>query len=377
MHFSNFLLLASTVSGAAIEKRQTGNYFNHAHNAIKKLDTYYKTPTPVPWTPGWWNNAQIVTLLADLRTKDNSPFIKKYTDGDNSVLSQVLSSQARDSDGALDYTRYFDDRLWWTISLIKTYDVTKDNKYIVAARRTFKRVAADVDFAPCGLMYNAYSDQQYRGSSTITSGLYVEAAAMLATRTPGLKKNYLNKARKEWNEMYPLVYKDGLIQGDGIQKEADGSCFNNFAHLTYLDGTGMSALVALYEATNNATYLDLADAIASNLIAQKTSEVTNGIATEYCDPAMDCANADIIQFKGIMQRGFYEVWRARPTAANGAIPQYLKNNADSVWNKSRGKGGLLGSSWAGPFKRYPTADFQVAGHSSATMALVYAYLVNH
>ncbi|KAF2226562.1 hypothetical protein BDZ85DRAFT_256377, partial [Elsinoe ampelina] len=102
--------------------------------------------------------------------------------------------------------------------------------------------------------------------------------------------------------------------------------------------------------------------------------IVNGIAQEYCDADFSC-NGDTGMFKGIMMRGFYEVYKARPSVGGGGIPQLLKNNADSIWNNARNtKNNMLGLNWSGPFKASTQIDYRLTYHISATMALVYASL---
>ncbi|PNS19132.1 Vigilin 1 [Sphaceloma murrayae] len=373
MHLTSFILLASAVTGHVITERADNPYREKAYKAINKLQSFYNTPSPTPWSPGWWNSAQCLTLIADLRKQDNSAFMKKLTDNYAGVFDTVERDQAKDSNGALDYTAWFDDRLWWTIALIKTYDVTGQQKYIQSARRTFQRVAADTSRAPCGLLYNAY-ERVGRHSSAITTLLYIEAAALLAKRTPTQQKNYMDKARKQWAEVKNLILVDGYIQGDVLSQQSDGTCTNNYAHLTYQEGVAMAALVAMADVTGNQDLLNTAETIASKVLSGEHGFVVNGVAKEYCDDDFSCGG-DVAQFKGILQRGVYTLWKVRPNAANGTIPDYLKFNADSIWNNNRGSGGLLGLNWSGPFKRPDGVDLQLATHSSATMALVYASLV--
>lgn len=377
MHFTALaslcgLALAQYVSGSPLVERANNPNQDRAHTAIKSMQRpqYFKTPSPAAWTIGWWNNAQCVTLLADLRATDNSPFLRQLTDGEQGIFNVTWRDQARDSNGALTYTRWFDDRLWWAVAQIKVYDVTKNPQYLVTARKTFALVDKDDVKAPCGLYNNAYPDVPH-GSSTITQALYIEVAALLAARSPNQKAEYLKKANKAWAELKKLTYIDGLIQGDGIQGDGN-TCSNNHAFLTYQEGVAMAAMVAMKQATGNDKWLDIGQSIAEKTISGKYGMLVDGIAKEFCDDDYSC-NGDTAQFKGIMMRGFLAMHKARPSTANGAIPAMLKKNAASIWKNNRDKKNqILGLKWAGPYKRYDQVDYRLAAHVSATMALVYA-----
>ncbi|KAF4552300.1 Hypothetical protein D9617_10g072810 [Elsinoe fawcettii] len=382
MHFTTVaglcgLVFSQAASANPLVERANPSYQNMAHTAIKVMmkPGYYKAPNPAPWQVGWWNNAQVITLLADLRTQDNTKYLKNLVDGKNGLFNYTVFNEARNAQGALDYTRWFDDRLWWVVALIKTYDITKQNYYLATARKTFARVDKDVGRAPCGLMNNAYPDVPH-GSSTITQELYVEAAALLAVRVPKQKTMYLNKATTAWQELKNLTYLDGFIQGDAIR--GDGTtekCYNNYAHLTYMEGVGMAAMVAMYEATKDTQYLDIGQSIAEKTLSPQYGLVVNGTAHEGCDDDFSC-DGDLGMFKGIMQRGFWTIHKARPTTANGTIPKFLKANADSIWNKARDtKSNLIGLNWAGPYKYNDRVDYRLTYHISGAMGLVYASLV--
>ncbi|KAG9720615.1 hypothetical protein KCU59_g17509, partial [Aureobasidium melanogenum] len=152
---------------------------------------------------------------------------------------------------------------------------------------------------------------------------------------------------------------------------------NNHAFLTYIEGVALQALVALYHATNDASYLTTADTLATELLSGKYGMMdSNKIAQEFCDSDLSC-NPDEAQFKGIMMRGLRTLRDAKPSAAGGQIQSFLTKNADSIWNNSRQSGtNLLGEKWAGPFALGSSQALQLSSHSSATMALVQAALAS-
>jgi predicted alpha-1,6-mannanase (GH76 family) len=378
---SSSLLLAATTSAlpTELEPRATNQnqYLTNSHTAITELQTFYNSPRPGFWSAGWWNTANCLTLLADLRAKDSSSFLTSITDGPNGVFKHTLSSQGKDSTGALNWDDFFDDQLWWVVALIKTYDVTKDVSFLKTANVTFSSVNLNNKPSnnPCGGLANAYPSEKYLvKSSTIATVLYVEAAALLATRYPAQSTYFINLAKTQWSWLTKNILIDGIMQGDGLTGSPP-SCGNNHAFLTYIEGVALQALVALYHATNDASYLTTADTLATKLLSGKYGMMdTNKIAQEFCDADASC-NPDTAQFKGIMMRGLRTLRDAKPDAAGGQIKLFLARNADSIWANSRQSGSnLLGEKWAGPFALGSSQALQLSSHSSATMALVQAAL---
>lgn len=368
-----FLLSNTPFSSAGVipERRSTSApYLANAHTAITRMQQFYNSPRPGFWTNGWWNSAQCLTLLADLRQQDSSTFLTSITDGPNGVFQHTLASQNRDSTGALAWDDYFDDQLWWVMALLKTYDVTGNHTFLTVANASFTSVALnDAVSTPCGGLYNAYPQQSGRvASSTIATVLYVEAAAMLATRIPALKTHFINLAVNQWSWISKNLLINGIIQGDSL---TGNTCNNNHAFLTYIEGVAISALVWLNDATGQASYLTTAETIANNTMSGKFGMVDNGIVTEYCDASLSC-DPDEAQFKGVLMRGLKMLAFTNPKACGGNIPSFVKKNANSIWANSRGSDNLLGEAWAGPFSQASDTATQLASHSSATMALVMA-----
>lgn len=367
-----FLLNGVSTSASVIPERRSTSapYLANAHAAITRMQQFYNTPRPGFYTNGWWNSAQCLTLLADLRQEDSSTFLTSITDGTNGVFQHMLASQNRDSTGALAWDDYFDDQLWWVVALLKTYDVTGSTTFLTAANESFTSITLhDTVSTPCGGLYNSYPQQSGRvASSTIATALYVEAAAMLATRIPALKSHFIGLATTQWNWIAKNLLIDGIIQGDSL---TGTTCSNNHAFLTYIEGVSISALVWLYDATGQASYLSTAETIANNTMSGKFGMVDNGIVTEYCDATLTC-DPDEAQFKGVLMRGLKMLAWTNPKACGGTIPSFVKKNAASIWANSRGSDNLLGEAWAGPFSRASDNATQLASHSSATMALVMA-----
>lgn len=111
-----------------------------------------------------------------------------------------------------------------------------------------------------------------------------------------------------------------------------GTCTNNNGTTwTYNQGVILSGLALLYNATGNATLLDVAQKIADATIQKLI--YSDGILKEPCEP--NC-NDDQKIFKGIFVRHLAYLIPYLTDAAH--IQQYgafLQQNADSVWTSRR------------------------------------------
>ncbi|CAF1396515.1 unnamed protein product, partial [Rotaria sordida] len=174
---------------------------------------------------------------------------------------------------------------------------------------------------------------------------------------------YLDWALKEWQ----WFERSGLINGDylindglsssnqaistshegNLDRLTDGTCLNNNGTTwTYNQGVILSGLALLYNATRNATLLDIAQKIADATIQRLT--YSDGILKEPCEP-----NCDFNQklFKGIFVRHLAYLIPYLTDAAH--IQQYrsfLQQNAESVWTSRRCEvDGLYSLIWSNQF----------------------------
>ncbi|KAI1113141.1 glycoside hydrolase family 76 protein [Nemania sp. NC0429] len=359
-------------------------YNNNTVAAINTLQTWYNQGTGLWDTTGWWNSANVLTVLADYAVENpesaaslNIPSVIQNT-YDQAQKTTIQAIKAFNSAGLpiSTYLRvpirsklskrgfdnflndYYDDEGWWALALIRSHDVgaygLENQKYLEAAMEIFEDMKGGA--SKCG---GIYWSKVGTYTNAIANELYLKVAASLANRVPGRKDYYLDIAKKEWAwfKSSGIINKDHLIN-DGL----DEDCKNNgMKTWTYNQGVILGALVELSKASGDASLLTEASSIATAAIVHLTKD---GILYEGCEP--DCG-ADGAQFKGVFMRNLCALQQAAPQEP---FKSFLLKNADAIWAKDRNSKNELGPTWNGPFS---TAS--AGTHSSAMDALVAAVAV--
>ena len=103
--------------------------------------------------------------------------------GDDShagVISTTFTAAQRQHAGFVN--TYYDDNAWWALAWIAAFDLTRDSRYLEAARTIFARnTAAWDDSCGGGLRWHAKSTYK----NAITNELFFTLAALLHQRAPG------------------------------------------------------------------------------------------------------------------------------------------------------------------------------------------------
>jgi predicted alpha-1,6-mannanase (GH76 family) len=312
------------------------------------LQRWYHPSTGLWQGTGWWNSANALTAVI------------RYTKltGDSShagVIGTTFTAAQRQH--AQFINDYYDDNGWWALAWVAAYDLTRDNRYLNAARTIFARNMAAWNDTSChgGLPWNTTSSYK----NAITNELFLTLAALLHQRTPGDQVSYLTWAQKEWDwfSARGLIGPGGLVN-DGLT----AACQNNDGTTwTYNQGVILGGLAALFEITGDRGYLTQGESIASAAVSRLTSQ---GILAEPCEPSAAGCNGDQAQFKGIFARYLYDFWLQSRQPAYRA---FILANASSVLDHGRNAAHQFGLRWAGPFDR---AD--AARQSSALDVLIAA-----
>jgi predicted alpha-1,6-mannanase (GH76 family) len=312
------------------------------------LQRWYHPSTGLWQGTGWWNSANALTAVI------------RYTKltGDSShagVIGTTFTAAQRQH--AQFINDYYDDNGWWALAWVAAYDLTRDNRYLNAARTIFARNMAAWNDTSChgGLPWNTTSSYK----NAITNELFLTLAALLHQRTPGDQVSYLTWAQKEWDwfSARGLIGPGGLVN-DGLT----AACQNNDGTTwTYNQGVILGGLAALFEITGDRAYLTQGESIASAAVSRLTSQ---GILAEPCEPSAAGCNGDQAQFKGIFARYLYDFWLQSRQPAYRA---FILANASSVLDHGRNAAHQFGLRWAGPFDR---AD--AARQSSALDVLIAA-----
>ncbi|KAJ8129532.1 hypothetical protein O1611_g4100 [Lasiodiplodia mahajangana] len=352
--------------------------------AIHTLQSWYNQGTGLWDTTGWWNSANVLTMLADYAVENPSsaaslsiPSVIQNT-YEQAQKTTVQASKAFNAAGLpiSTYVRvskrsdlskrgfdnflndYYDDEGWWALALIRSHDVgvygLGDQKYLEAAMEIFEDMKGGA--SECG---GIYWSKVGTYTNAIANELYLKVAASLANRVPGQKDYYLDIANKQW----AWFKSSGMINGDNLINDGlDDNCKNNgMKTWTYNQGVILGALVELSKATGDASLLTEASTIATAAIVHLTKD---GVLYEGCEP--DCG-ADGAQFKGVFMRNLRSLQQAAP---QDAFKSFLLKNADAIWANDRNSNNQLGPTWNGPF-----ATASAGTQSSAMDALVAAVAV--
>ncbi|KAF9895270.1 hypothetical protein FE257_000173 [Aspergillus nanangensis] len=356
----------------------TNTYQAHAKAGVETLQGWYNKSTGLWDTAGWWVSANCMTALADMTELDSS-MLESSTSVFENTLSRAPAYKSQpvlrimSPDQQLDTGKtvhganegsstdfingFYDDEGWWALGFIKAYDVTHDAKYLTAATRIFEDMTTGWG-ATCG---GVWWDKAHTANAAIANEIFLSTAAHLARRVPGKKGYYLHWAEKEWE-----WFRDsGLINDqDTINDGLDlASCRNNGETVwSYNQGVILGGLVELSRATYDTSMIETAHKIATGAI--KALSDGNGVLHESCDP--DCTG-DGTQFKGIFMRNLQRLQEESP---RDYIRDFLRRNADSIWENDRGDGNKFGAAFAGP---YATAN--ASTQSAASDALIAAAAV--
>ena len=107
---------------------EVGHLDQRAALAIQALQTWYDLDTGLYKTTGWWNSANVITLLADYSKVTQS---REY----DFVFSNTLSRAQKSSPGFIN--KYYDDEGWWALAWIDVCRITHDPRYLEVAKSVF------------------------------------------------------------------------------------------------------------------------------------------------------------------------------------------------------------------------------------------------
>jgi predicted alpha-1,6-mannanase (GH76 family) len=324
-----------------------------AKAGIAALQRWYDPSSGLWRGTGWWNCANALTAVIR--------YIKLTGDGSHTgVLGTTFTATQRQHAGFIN--DYYDDNGWWALAWVAAFDVTRDSRYLDAARTIFARNVTAWD-GTCGggLRWNTASTYK----NAITNELFLTLAALLHQRTPGDQGSYLRWAQREWE----WFSSSGLIGPGGLVNDGlTAACQNNAGPTwTYNQGVILGGLAALFEITGDRGYLTQGESIAGAAIARLTTlgpAGSPGILAEPCEAAAAGCDEDQAQFKGIFARYLYDFWLQSRQPAYRA---FILANARSIWDHDKNAADQFGLRWAGPFDR---AD--PARQSSALDALTAA-----
>lgn len=206
-----------------------------------------------------------------------------------------LTASYKDNWGRIWGRRYLDDSLWWSLALIKDYEVTGDKLALKKAEALVGFVLRSGHQNICHGNGGIYWDSTKTQVGSIANELLIVASSRLYMITH--KEKYKDIANETWS----WFKHSGLINQDFTVADHyaidNNGCGNKLDwHFSYNSGLLLRALASLYKINNsNQKYLDLGKKIANAAMHDYTM---GGVITENCTNVMACAD-DGFMFKGI------------------------------------------------------------------------------
>jgi predicted alpha-1,6-mannanase (GH76 family) len=311
-----------------------GDYGAYAAAGIEALHRWYRPWTGRWRTAGWWNAANALTAVIAYTQRSGDD---RYRDVPGRTF-RAARRRHRDF-----VNNFYDDNGWWGLAWVAAFDLTGEDRYLAAARTIFANMLTGWDDT-CGggMWWN--TERKYKNA--ITNELFLTLAARLHQRCPA-DGAYLDWARREWDWFTDrgMIGASGLVN-DGLTAE----CANNDGVTwTYNQGVVLGGLADLHEITGEAEYLTRAEAIADAAVGQLITSgpaAATGVLIEPDELGTDPKDADRPQFKGVFMRNLYDLsLRSR----NPAYAEFIRANAQSIWDRNRNDQNQFGLHWAGPF----------------------------
>ena len=130
------------------------DYRTCASAGITALQRWYHPATGLWQGTGWWNSANALTAVIR--------YTKLTGDGRHAgVISTTFTAAQRQHANFVN--TYYDDNAWWALAWIAAFDLTRDQRYLEAARTIFARnTAAWDDSCGGGLRWHAAEQLQER-----------------------------------------------------------------------------------------------------------------------------------------------------------------------------------------------------------------------
>jgi predicted alpha-1,6-mannanase (GH76 family) len=247
-----------------------------------------------------------------------------------------------------------DDESWMALALLRWSDLAGDAGARARAGALLDDIAQAWDETCCGARPGGiWWDRAHTQKATASNAGPVIAAVRLYERTGDPSR--LALAQKVFAYWAAEMVDPATGQ---VADHLEPSGRKVWWRFTYNEGTMIGAALALYRATKEPGYLDVARKIAGFMRVHETEASARGaILSDGTSCAGDCE-----QFKGIAQRYLAELARVDP---GGGWGELLRADADAVWELARDEAtDTFGVDWAGPFR-----GASIATQSSASTTL--------
>lgn len=239
---------------------------------------------------GLWYWAQAAMIMANYQEQT----------GDKKYAAQLKASYTYNweyiiKDGTTKKDNYFDDRLWWSLALIKIYQVNGDREALKKAKEIVMSVVTQGSQKVCHGPGGIYWDVAKTQVGSIANTLLITASGQLYLVTGDTKYRDIANNTWRWLQQSGLLGVDHTL-ADNYAVNDRGQCgaLTN-RHFTYNNGMLLSAVSTLEEVNHQKSLTQLAHNIAEKALYDYSKA---GIIEEICTNAYACAE-DGFMFKGI------------------------------------------------------------------------------
>lgn len=278
----------------------------------------------------YWPNGHGLDVIVDAYLRTNDFVYKNYMD------SWYNGVRQKNGNGFIN--EFYDDMDWNALAMLRAYEATNDQKFKDAVDVLWTDIKTGWNTTMGGGIAWRKSMPWYK--NTPANG----PAAILAAR---LYKKFNNPDDLVWSKKIYTWLKDSLYNPgtgwvyDGMNSDKDGKRQTTWK-FTYNQGVFIGAAVELYKITNEMGYLNDALNAANFTLSDNT-------LTNFNDNLLrDEGGGDGGLFKGVFVRYFTELIQAPGMLSSNKTKyvNYLKHNAETLWNVGTDKSYLLyGSYW--------------------------------
>lgn len=324
------------------------HYWSKDRNVFTAINDDWNFKQSVDFS--YWPQAHAMDVIIDAykRTGD-----KKYSDMFGKWYEGV--KQCNWTDRAGYKGEYYDDTAWIALTILRLYEVTKDEKYLTTVKDLWTYIQGAWDETNGGLSWKT-TNRSSKNSCTMGP------SAILAARLYNITKD---KNDLEWAQrIFTWAF-------EHLYNPATGAVYDNYntatmelsvVTLSYNQGTFGGAAYELYKITNDRSYLNAArKAFYYGMTSPSVIDTGNNVLRDEGN------NHNNELFKGIYIRYMAAILTepAIEEIYRNKFVTFLNNNAETLWRKGIIKNEqqmYFNSNWAQPISgNSSNMECQVAG----------------
>lgn len=308
---------------------------------------------------GLWYWAQAARILANYQELT----------GDKKYASQLKDSYTANWD-YISNAKYYDDRLWWTLVLIKIYQVTGDIDALNKAKFLVGSIVEQGSQNVCHGEGGIYWDVAKTQVGSIANSLLITAAGKLYLVTNDKKYKEIANKTWQWLQHSGLIGTDHTL-ADNYPVNSKGQCGTlvNW-HFTYNNGMLLGAVSTLELVNNHQKNLRLfADNVARKALYDYTK---GGVIEEICTNTYGCAE-DAFMFKGVFVYNLALYTKLGAIDVHG-IKQRLSYNYNIIQNRQGDQ--LYAFNWSLPINFKNDSGLYNPADLVTFLSVVYLELAN-